>query len=309
MTKGTHAYWSMQLGTQTPGLEPAILTLEPVISIPEPVITPSSSKCGFSSLSNTTASSSTTFSNKRVRNTPSTSMAVHGLQSCIESFTNKVEDAFRTPLPLHSPCQSTVSLMTNCLYQSIRSSKLNEGGVWLSDPEVYQLFDLFSRNNNISSIYAGLLLATPEDETFSHGWLWDLLENMAHVHAPGGSEAPWIYTSVSSSVVYLLYVDVQMRMNGFIFCILNLLWTMVKKMTTILQSLQGVCTTRVSRYIKFYAHMSRVILSHLSFTPFLSATDTGPVPNSPTDMVVAISRTSRSNSAVRLLYMLISSGS
>ena len=94
------------------------------------------------------------------------------------------------PLPPRGPCTSTVSLATNRLYQSVSSSKLNEGRVWLSDPEVYQLFNLFSKNTNISEQYAGLELKTPEDEAFSRGWLRDLLDHMAHAHAPGGSEAP-----------------------------------------------------------------------------------------------------------------------
>ena len=190
MTKGTHTYRGTQLGTQTPELEPVVSTPGSVNLTPEPVATPSSSKRAFSSVSDATASSSTTSSNKRARNSPSTSMAILGLRSCLESFANKVEDAFRAPLPPRDPPPSIVSRATNRLYQSITSSRLNEGRAWLSDPEVYQLFTLFSTNDNISDQYARLESQTPEDETFSRRWLRNLLENMACERVPGGSGAP-----------------------------------------------------------------------------------------------------------------------
>jgi hypothetical protein len=112
------------------------------------------------------------------------------LRSCLESFANKVEDAFRAPLPPRDPPPSTVSRATNRLYESITSSKLNEGRAWLSDPEIYELFSLFSKNDNISDQYARLASKTPEDEAFSRGWLRNLLENTAHERVPGGSGAP-----------------------------------------------------------------------------------------------------------------------
>ena len=86
--------------------------------------------------------------------------------------------------------QSTQSLAANRLLKSVQASASDEGGEWLSEPEVYELLGLFSKSNIISGMYANML----ENEHHSRGWLWNLLEKMALekaacASAPGSSEA------------------------------------------------------------------------------------------------------------------------
>lgn len=60
----------------------------------------------------------------------------------------------------------------------------------MSEPEVYELLDLFSKSSIISGMYANM----PKNEHLSRGWLRNLLEKMAlekmaRASAPGSSEA------------------------------------------------------------------------------------------------------------------------
>jgi hypothetical protein len=180
MTKGTHAYRGTQLETQTPAPEPIVLTLtsEPVI------LTPSSSKPVFSSLNDTVASSSTS-SNKRVRNTPSTLSLIYGLQTTIQDFSTQVYGALTQPPPQHVASQTP---MIQHLLRSVTSSASSKGGAWLSQPELLEVLDLFRDSSTVSTMY---VMCAEEGEELSHEWLWRQLEQVRkkHVSGPGGSQA------------------------------------------------------------------------------------------------------------------------
>ena len=176
-TKGTHAYRGSQLGTQTPA--------------PEPVgSTPSSSKRGFGSVDDTVLSSSAS-SKKRARTTPSTSTAIYGLQTTIESFATTLHGALTQPLPGRVPQLPPQVDAVKRLVDSIGLSASSEGGAWLSPPEVNELLDFFYSNSVASTMY-NAFPTTQEGEKLSRAWLRKKLEfaRMAHASAPGGSEAP-----------------------------------------------------------------------------------------------------------------------
>ena len=185
-TKGTYAYQDTQLRTQTPAPEPVVSTLEPDVSTPEPaVLTPSSSKRGFSSLSD--AISSSTSSSKKVRrNTPSALTALFGLQT---TFQTTLQD-FSTQLhgALVRPRVISQAPASDRLLASIESSKLNEGGLWLSQADLFEVLDLFC-DNTLSALYVSVANAGKE---LSRKWVQWQLEHVRVVRAsaPGGSEAP-----------------------------------------------------------------------------------------------------------------------
>jgi hypothetical protein len=147
------------------------------------VLIPLSSKHGFSSLDDAIASSSTSLK-KRARNTPSTVTALYGLQAILESFGNKVHDAFAKP---PAQCNTPQALALQCLMTSIDSSILNEGGAWLSESEIFEALDLFCNDTNVSSMYN---VFKPEGEHWSCVWLWRQLQQVktSHASSSGGGK-------------------------------------------------------------------------------------------------------------------------
>ena len=220
-TKGTHTFRGTQLGTQTPAPEPVVSTPVPelvvstpvpelVVStpVPEPVVsTPSSSKRGFSSLNDTVPSSSTS-SNKRARNTLSTTTAIHGLQSTLETFTTTLNSTYTQPInvspinispinisPINiSPINISLpplsqrdprSSAAQRLQRSFDESSASEGGAFLSRQEFYEALSLVHDDSAFSTIYVSL------SEDAARDFLRMQLEQArrtARASAPGGSD-------------------------------------------------------------------------------------------------------------------------
>ena len=106
------------------------------------------------------------------------------MQNSLDGLTTTVHDAFMQPRI------TSETVATQRLYDSVKASKLNEGGPWLEETDLFEALEM-CRDPSFSRVYVQMT-HIKEDEEISCKWVRRHLENAraARTSAPGGSGAP-----------------------------------------------------------------------------------------------------------------------